>query len=109
MAETRKILGQAALPATTLTGVYTVPPLTNTVVSSVVICNTSGANRTFRLSVAIAGAADTPAQYLYYNEDLPRDTSFVVTIGITLAAAAVIRAWASGVGVSVNVFGVETT
>lgn len=109
MAEVKKILGQAELPAAVLTDIYTVPASTEAVGSSVVICNTSGVNRTFRLSVAIAGALDTPAQYLYYDEDLPKDTSFVATIGITLAASDVVRAFASGAGVSVNVFGVEVS
>ena len=107
MAETRKILGQVALAAAAQVDVYTVPASTQVVSSSVVICNTSGANRTFNLSVAIAGAVDTPAQYLYWNEELPKDSSFVATIGITLGEADVIRAESNGADVSVNVFGVE--
>ena len=102
-----KILGQVALSAATLTNCYATPTSTESVISSIVICNTSGTNRTFRLSVAIADAGDTPAQYLYYDESLPKDTSFVATIGITLAATDVIRAEANGTGVAVNVFGVE--
>lgn len=109
MAETRKVLGQAALAATTLTDCYTVPAATQVVNSSVFICNQSGANRSFRVSIAINGAADTPAQYLYYNQALPKDTTFVFTTGITLDASDVIRVYASGTGVSVNIFGVELT
>jgi hypothetical protein len=105
--ETRKILGQSALAATTLTDVYTVPAATQCVNSSVFICNQSGANRTFRVSLAVAGLADTAKQYIYYNESLPKDTTFVFTTGITFGATDVIRVYASGTGVSVNVLGVE--
>jgi len=109
MAEVRKILGQAALAATTLTDCYTVPALTQVVNSSVFICNQSGALRSFRASVAIAGAADTPAQYLYFNQTLPKDTTYVFTTGITLGPGDVVRVYASGTGLSVNIFGVELT
>ena len=109
MAEVKKILGQVALAAAAQVDVYTVPASTQVVGSSVVFCNTSGANRTFKLSVAIAGALDTPSQYLYFNEPLPKDRSYIATIGITLGAGDIIRAEASGVGVSVNVFGVEVS
>lgn len=107
MAELKRILGQAALAATTLTDIYTVPASTQTIVSSIFVCNRSAAARTFRISLAIGGAADTPAQYIYYDVALPKDTTFVSTTGITLNAGDKIRAYASGTNVSVNVVGVE--
>lgn len=109
MAETRKILGQAALAATTLTDVYTVPGSTQAVVSSVVVCNRSGSATTFRLSLAVAGAADANKQYLYFDVALPANDTFVATIGIALGAADVVRAYTAGSSVSVNVLGVELT
>lgn len=107
MTETRKILGQSNIAAATLTDVYTVPPLTEVVNSSIFICNRSGAVRTFRVSIAKAGAADDGKQYIYYNEALPKDTTFVFTTGITLGAGDVIRVYSNGNNVSVNIFGVE--
>lgn len=107
MAETRKTLGQEALPATTLTDVYTVPGATSAVVSSISVCNRAASDTTFRLSVAQAGAADATEQYLYYDVTLPANDTFVATIGVTLAATDVVRAYAVSANVSVNVFGVE--
>lgn len=105
--ESYKPLAQSALAATTLTDVYTVPASTQTVGSTVFLCNQSGANRTFRFAIAVNGVADTPAQYIYYNQSLPKDTTFAFTTGLTLGDNDVLRVYASGTGVSVNVFGTE--
>jgi hypothetical protein len=107
MAEVRKILGQSDLAAGVLTNVYTVPASTETVNSSIFICNRSGANRTFRIAIAQSGGADSGKQYIYFNESLPKDSTFLFTTGITLSAGDVVRAYASNNNVSVNVFGVE--
>lgn len=109
MADTLKVLGQSALAATTLTDVYTVPSLTSATISSIAICNRGSTTCAFRLSVAIAGASDTNAQYVYYDMPLPADDTFVATIGMTLAATDKIRAYANTADISVNVFGVEVS
>jgi hypothetical protein len=106
MADTVKVLGQAALGVTTLTDVYTAAsPAT---VSTVVVCNRTAADKTYRLSVAVAGAADATKQYLVYDATVPANDTVTFTLGITLAATDVLRAYASATGVTVNVFGVET-
>lgn len=109
MAETRKVLGQASLAATTSTDVYTVPGATQAVLSSAVIANRSATDTTFRLSIAVAGAVLADKQYLYYDLALPGNSTFIATIGITLGAADVVRAYAGAATVSVNLFGVEIT
>lgn len=109
MAETRKVLGQYSLPATTLTDVYTVPSSTQVVNSSIFVCNTTSTNKTFRISIAVAGATNSNEQYLYYDQILPKNTTFVFTTGITLNETDVVRAYASDTGISINIFGVEIT
>lgn len=106
MAETRKILGQAALAATTLTDVYTVPGATEAV-CQIDVCN-RGAATTFRLALAIAGAADATKQYIAYDAPLAANDS-VPFYGICLGAADVVRAYAASANVSVTVNGVELT
>lgn len=108
MAEALKVLGQAALAATTLTSVYTVPADTSAVVSTFVICNRSTAT-TFRVAVSPAGAAIDNAHYIFYDVTLPANDSFVATIGGTLATTDIIRFYAGSANVSVTVFGSETT
>jgi hypothetical protein len=109
MADATKILGQAALAATTLTDVYTTPGATSTTISSYVVCNRSAASTTWRMSVCQGGAADTNAQYNYYDLPIPGNETFVGTIGVTLAAGDVIRFYAAAATISVSVYGVEVT
>lgn len=107
MADLPKTLGQLAPAATTLTALYTVPALTYTVVSSVIVCNQNSTSSTFRISVAVLGAADTPKQYLYYDVPISKNNTFVATIGISLNAGDVVRVYAGNTNVSFNLMGVE--
>ena len=108
MAEAFKVLGQSAPAATTLTDAYTVPAATQTVLSTVVVCN-QGAATTFRVSIAVAGAADTPKQYLYYDTAIAQNATLTATLGISLATTDVVRVYAGAATLSFNVFGVEIT
>lgn len=110
MAEALKILGQAALAATTNTDVYTVPASTSAVISTLVICNRSAtATMLVRVQVAIAGAVSTNAQYLYYDTPVPIYDSLTLTLGISLATTDVVRVYCSTANCSVNAFGAEVT
>jgi len=103
-----KVLGQLTPSANTLTAAYTVPALTSTVVSSIVICNTNSSFIVFRVSIAIGGAADTIAQYIYYDLPMDPNDTFIATIGVSLATTDVIRVRSDTSNVSFNIFGVET-
>lgn len=107
--QTPKNLIQTALAATTLTDLYDVPAATSTVVSSVVVCNRGGTIATFRLAVALAGASDASEQYLYYEQPIEPNDTFIATIGMTLQATDVIRGFASNANISMNGFGVENS
>lgn len=109
MGETRKVLGQSAPNATTLTAVYTVPAATQAVVSSITVVNRGATDATFRVSVAVAGEADANKQYLYYDLPIRANDTFVATLGIALGAADVLSAYASNANLSFNAFGVEIT
>jgi len=111
MAEAYKVLGQVAPAAVTLTTLYTVPALTSSIVSSIVICNraVTGASPTFRLSIAIGGAADAVEQYLYREVGLANSSTFTAVLGLTLAAGDVVRVQTSSANFSFNLFGTEIT
>lgn len=109
MAETRKVLGQSNPVAATLTDLYTVPAATSVVGSSIIVCNRSATLTSFRISVAVAGAANDNKQYLYYDVVIPGNDTFIATIGITLAATDVVRVYATLATLSFNLFGVEVT
>jgi hypothetical protein len=109
MATTAKILGQSKPSATTLTDTYTVPGATTATISTITVSNQSATATSFRISVAVAGAADTPKQYLYYDIAIAGNDTFATTIGITLGAADVVRTYNTLATLSFNIFGVETS
>jgi hypothetical protein len=103
------LLGQSAPSATTETDVYTVPGSTNTVVSSIFICNRGTATGTFRLYIRDAGATAANKQYLYYDVEVPAKDTFLLVAGITLEATDKVTVYMSTADFSVNVFGTEVT
>ncbi len=109
MADTLKVLGQSAPSATTLTTLYTVPSARSATISTLVVCNRSATSATFRVSVSVAGVADATQQYLYYDQTLEANSTFTITLGITLSTADVIRVYASTANFSFNIFGVEVS
>ncbi len=108
MAETYKTF-QLAPAATTLTPLYTVPALTETVCSTLNVCNRSASGTSYRWSIAIAGAADSDEQYMGYDVALGSNAVHAWTIGPTLAAGTVIRVYVNDATVSFNLFGAERT
>lgn len=109
MAETRKVLGQLNPSATTLTALYTVPGATQAVCSTLVVCNQAASGGTYRISVAVAGAADAAMQYLAYDVSINLNSTNTYTLGITLGATDVVRVYASSTSMSFSLFGVELT
>lgn len=108
MPTVRKILGQSAPAAATTTTLYTVPAATSTVVSSVVICNTSMVQEGFRLSVRPTAVELATQHLLYHDHVLPGGTTFVATLGITLGAADLIECRSANGTVAFSAFGEET-
>lgn len=101
-----KKLGAADLAATTNTTVYTVGASTEAIVAvNVVNRNGAGTTRTVRLAVA---EGDTPGDEDWIEYDFELDGSDVLErTGIHLAATERIVAYASGVDVSVVIWGNE--
>jgi hypothetical protein len=108
MATTYKVLGQVDVAATTEATLYTVPAVTTSVLSTLVVCN-RGIAGTFRVSVSVAGAATDPKDYLYYDHALDANDTFTVTLGLTLGAADKVRVYASTTDFSFSAFGAENT
>lgn len=109
MATTLKVLGQAAPSATTLTTIYTVPALTSTACSSIVVCNRSATATSFRIAVQPAGASISNQHYLYYDVTIAGNDTFIATIGISLATTDVVSVYAGLATLSFSLFGQENT
>lgn len=109
------ILSQTFPAAATLTASYTVPGATQTVVSSITVCNHSTtASDSIRISVSVNGAADATKQYIYGGSTgaglaIGPNDSFVATLGITLGAGDIVRVYSVNGTCSFNVFGSQIT
>jgi hypothetical protein len=107
MATRYKVLGQVAPSATTNTTLYTVPALKETVVSTLVIANRSGANASYRVAVRPAGATLANEHYVAYDVAVGGGDSTTLTLGLTLATTDVITIYGSTANLSFSLFGSE--
>lgn len=90
MAFTYKVLGQSAPTDTNNANLYTVPSATSTVVSTVLIANTTGTSATARVFVRVAGATAAASNAVVYDLAIAGNTSTALSLGITVAATDVI-------------------
>ena len=105
MAQAFGIIDQQ-LATTSLADMYVVPALTQVVISSISVCNFSGAPSTFTIKIAKAGAANSDSQWLYAVVPIPEAETFIATVGITLEATDVVRIQAGdATAVTVQLFG----
>jgi hypothetical protein len=104
---TYKILGQSAPAATTEVDLYTVPASTETIISSIVVCNRGSAAGTYRIYVAVNGAAAANAQYLVFDATIQAKETVALTLGVTLDATDKLRVYASTADMTFNAFGSE--
>lgn len=109
MADIIGSLGQVDAPAATPTTLYTVPALAQTTVSSLNVCNRTAGAVTFRVAIRVEGAALDNKQYIYFDKSVPATDTFSAVLGITLRETDVVEVYASDVGLSFNMFGVETS
>lgn len=102
------VLGQSAPSATTPADLYTVPSSTQTIASTLVVCN-RGAAGTYRISVRPAGAGASNEHYLAYDVAIGANSTESWSIGMTLEATDVVTVYASSANFSFNLFGQEGT
>ena len=101
------VLGQSLPVATVLTDLYSAGSEVFAVISSIWVCNTGSNRAKFRISVAVAGAANVNSQYLFYDTPINIGDSRVAVAGITLGPDDVIRVYSDTGFVAFAVFGDE--
>ena len=112
MAESYKVLGQAAPSLDTLTDLYTVPALTSAVAAMLSVAQIGDANdpaATYRLSVAIAGASDDPQQIILNEIQLAANVAQLIKLGLTLGPLDVVRVRCRDAACAFSLFGTEIT
>jgi hypothetical protein len=109
MAQTHKVLGQSSPVAATLTTLYTVPGSTQTICSTLSICNQASTAATYRVAVRPAGATVAAQHYLVYDSSIPANDTITLTLGLSLATTDIISIYASTNTLSFHAYGVEIT
>ena len=107
MATTYKVLGQSNPSATTNTTLYTCPASTQTVISTITICNQAGTSGTYRIAIRPNGATISPEHYIVYDASVPTNSTTAYTLGMTIDASDVVTVYASSANISFNAFGSE--
>lgn len=110
MAVTYKVLGQVAPPANAANTVYTVPAATQTVVSTINVCNPDSVARAFRVAVVPSGQSLAQKNYIAYETPIPATDAIALTLGVSMGANDSISVFAnSTANLSFGVFGSEIT
>ena len=109
MATAYKVLGQSAPAATTATALYTCPASTQTVISTISVCNRGSSSGTFRISVRPNGATLANQHYIAFDAAIAAKDTIFITVGATIDAADVLEVYASTADFSFNAFGSEIT
>lgn len=107
MAETYKVLGQSSPSATTATTLYTCPSATQTVISTISVCNRGASSGTFRIAVRPNGATLANQHYLVFDASVAAKDTLFLSIGATIDAADILEIYASSADFSFNAFGSE--
>jgi hypothetical protein len=106
MATSYKVLGQEA-PASTSITLYTVPSVTETVVSTINACNTGASTATIDIAIRPNGDTLVAKHYIVKSLSLSAGSTFTYTAGVTLDAADVITVVSSTNDVAFSAFGSE--
>lgn len=109
MATNYKVLGQINPSANTMTIAYTVPSATETVISTITVCNQTGSNVSYSIAVVPNGVTLDDKHFIVRGGAVPAADSIGITLGITLDADDEIRCNTNSGSVSFNVFGSEVT
>lgn len=102
-----KVLGQSAPAANTDTTLYTVPSATQTVASTLVVCNRSSDPATYRVAVRPNGASLANEHYVAFDVLVLGNDSANLTIGLAMDAADVVTVRGSTANLSFSLYGSE--
>lgn len=108
MPTTYKVLGQSAPAAATATSLYTVPAVTQTIISTINVVNTHASTAdVIRIAVRPDGAALANQHYVVYGLSLSAGATFTYTGGITIDATDVVTVYSTNGTSSFTAFGSE--
>jgi hypothetical protein len=106
MATTYKVLGQLA-PASTSGDLYTVPSVTEAVISTINVVNTGTTNSTISIAIRKNGATLATNQYIVNGLIVNPKVTFTYTSGLTMDATDVITVSSTNNDCAFSAFGSE--
>lgn len=112
MPNTYKRLGAINPSANTQTNVYVIPAATQSVISTITICNQSSVNASYSLAYMNSSEFSSPAgaaTFLVRGATVPAADTIILTIGLTGNAGAILAANTSNANISFAAFGTEIT
>lgn len=109
MPTNHKVLGQAAPATNTPVNLYTVPAATQTICSTLTVCNRSAAPATYRMSIRPAGATAAVQHAIIYDALIGAYETLAFTAGFTLTATDVVTVQCNSPALSFSLFGAEIT
>jgi hypothetical protein len=110
MATTYKRSGvQGTAAVTTYATLYQVPASTQSVLSTIAICNTAGSSGTYRIGFATSATDPVAADWLVYGGTVPANDTVFLTVGVSLAAGTFIRVSSSANTMTFQAFVSEIT
>ena len=107
MPTTYKVLGQVNPSAATATTLYTVPSSTQTIVSTISVCNLTAGEIAFRIAIRPAGESLATKHYIAYDAKVSGNDTTFITVGATLGAGDVITVYEAAADLTFNAFGSE--
>ena len=106
MAFTQKRLAGPVAMATSAGNIYTTPASTSTIVKQIMLCNTDSATQTATLYVADYTAA-AAAKTIFKAISLDPSETTILNLSLVLATTENISGFASNVGVTITISGIE--
>lgn len=104
----KRVYGPAAM-ATTAANIHTSPSsptATSTIIKQILLCNTTGAVQTATLYVAASNAV-SDAKTIFKAISLDPSETTILNLALVLAAGEIISGFASDVGVTITINGIE--
>ena len=100
-------MAQSSPAANTDTSLYTVPNSTQSVISTMTVCNRGTSAATYRIAVRPNGETLADKHYIAYNASVPANDTITLTLGLTADSTDIITVYSSSASVSFGVFGSE--
>ena len=110
MPQTFKVLGQSNPTACTYTTLYTVPAATQTVISTITVCNANTTtNANYSIAVRPAGEAIAAKHFVASNNVVQSLDTVALTLRLTLGNTDVVTVWTTSANIAFGLFGSEVT